>query len=70
MPRSPKLHRSMFERDLQSMSEFTGIDLGNLVQLPKVQTVISTDASTNKSILILALSLAAAGVLIAAVAKK
>ncbi len=52
------------------MSEFTGIDLGNLVQLPKVQTVISTDASTNKSILILALSLAAAGVLIAAVAKK
>jgi len=60
----------MFERDLQQMSEFTGFDLGNLVQLPKVQTVISTDKSTNESILLLVGGLALAGVIIAVVAKK
>jgi len=52
------------------MSEFTGFDLGNLVQLPKVQTVISTDKSTNETIILAAAGLAIAGILIVLVAKK
>lgn len=54
-----------------NLAEFRpNVDLGQFVTLPKVETVVSTDASTNKSILLLAASLLVVGVVIVAIAKN
>lgn len=61
----------MYKRPQFNLAEWKpNLDLSQFVTLPKVQTVVSTDASTNKSILLLAGALALAGVLIVAVAKR
>lgn len=61
----------MSERPQVNLAEWKpNLDLSQFVTLPKVQTVVSTDASTNKSILLLAGGLALAGILIAIVAKS